>query len=375
MAEGFSLKDDLLNPETVGRLAGEIEGAWPKFDPSAFSQKVLSRFSELELKFCIEWIAVCLEDWLPGDFGGMSEAILAALPEKLDPTRTDDDFGHFIHGPWGVLVERHGMEMPELALDTLAEITQRFSVELVIRGFLNRHPDLTFEKLEDWVESDNYHLRRLVSEGTRPLLPWAQRVSIDPKRPLPLLDRLHADPTRYVTRSVANHLNDIAKIEPAIVVDHLSKWAKRAEQADKELAWMTRHATRTLVKKGDPDAMALLGFPVDAPIDVVAFAVTPGSVAISGACSVSVSLKAREAINLIVDYVVDFQKKGGKVSPKVHKLKQVKLKAGETTTLEKTHVFKGNATTYQLYPGPTPFHLQVNGKRLGTAVVELTEQA
>jgi hypothetical protein len=44
---------------------------------------------------------------------------------------------------------------------------------------------------------------------------------------LPLLDALHADPTRFVTRSVANHLNDIAKIAPERVLAPLADWKAR----------------------------------------------------------------------------------------------------------------------------------------------------
>ena len=73
-----------------------------------------------------------------------------------------------------------------------------------------------------WTGHDSYHVRRLVSEGTRPRLPWGIGLTSDPARPLPLLDRLYGDRARFVTRSVANHLNDIGKKTPDAVIDRLT---------------------------------------------------------------------------------------------------------------------------------------------------------
>jgi 3-methyladenine DNA glycosylase AlkC len=99
---------------------------------------------------------------------------------------------------------------------------------------------------------------------------------------LPLLDALHADPTRYVTRSVANHLNDIAKIAPERVLATLADWKARGVQDARELAWMRKHALRTLVKQGHPGAMAALGYDPDAPVHVVGFTVDPETPLIGG---------------------------------------------------------------------------------------------
>ncbi|MEM8980176.1 MAG: hypothetical protein AAGD04_11880 [Pseudomonadota bacterium] len=368
----FSLKDQLLNAQSVGQLADEVAHAWSEFDKEAFQNRALSRFPDLELKARLNWIAECLEDWLPSDFDAMAAQILRAQPPILDPTKSDDDFGNFIHAPWGILVARHGKDDPELALDTLAELTKRFTAELVIRDFVSTHPEMSYAKFEAWARSENYHLRRLVSEGTRPLLPWAQRIATPVDFALPLLDVLHSDPTRYVTRSVANHLNDIAKIAPSEVPKRLKKWAETSQQEPKELAWMTRHATRTLVKKGDPEALALLGYPLDPPIEILEFSASDTQVPIGSRITLQIKLRAKEATKLLLDYVVDFPKAGGRRSEKVHKIKSLSLKAGESLDLEKVHFFKGDATTYKLYPGNTPIQLQINGQRLALCEVDLT---
>ena len=112
----------------------------------------------------------------------------------------------------------------EISLKGLKEITKRFSAEDAIRYFLNAFPDKTLTFLIDCARDENYHVRRLATEGTRPKLPWAQKLTIDYHLALPILEILHGDKTRYVTRSVANHLNDISKIDPDLVLDTLRKW-------------------------------------------------------------------------------------------------------------------------------------------------------
>ena len=197
------------------------------FDAAGFQGDVMARLPELELKQRITWIAGVLGQHYPGPLPEIAPVLLRALPPPLDPTLKDDDFGDFIFAPLGELVAQRGTEThPDLALDLLEELTQRFSMEWAIRPLLNRWPDLVLERLQTWAGHPSYHVRRLVSEGTRPRLPWGEGVGLALTDPLPLLDLLHGDPTRYVTRSVANHLNDITKKQPDLVLDCLDRWHK-----------------------------------------------------------------------------------------------------------------------------------------------------
>lgn len=357
MASGFSLKDQLFNAEKVRYLAGLF--ASPRFDAAAFETHVMGRLLELELKERINWIAESLATFLPGDLPQIAPILLDALPPPLDPTLSDDDFGDFIFAPLGEWVAATGQRHPDLALDVLEEVTQRFSMEWAIRPFLNDHPELVLERMHDWCGHDNYHVRRLVSEGTRPRLPWGAAIQLDAAAPLPLLDRLHGDPTRYVTRSVANHLNDISKKQPKLVIDRLSEWAKSGEQEAREMRWMTSHALRGLVKSGHPDALRMLGF--DPEVDLQAKVELLGPATIGGALHFAVDLKGPREHPVLVDYVVHFQRPGGKVSPKVFKLKQAALTDG-ALRLEKTHKLKGDATTFKLVPGAHRLDIQVNGR-------------
>ena len=68
-------------------------------------------------------------------------------------------------------------------------LTQRFTAEFCIRPYLLHRQGDTLARLRDWAQDDNAHVRRLVSEGTRPRLPWAPRLPAfqkDPQLALPL---------------------------------------------------------------------------------------------------------------------------------------------------------------------------------------------
>ncbi len=359
--ERFSLKDHLFNPDSIGDLAAEYSAALPDFDAARFQDAVLAGFPERELMARMEWIADCLEPQLSSSFPEMADQLEAAMPPELDPSLSDDDFGRFIHAVPGILAVRHGLEAHrDRALDLLYAATKRFSMEFYVRSFLNRWPEETLARLAIWAEDDNYHVRRLVSEGTRPKLPWAKAVSLTTDQTMPLLDRLHADPTRYVTRSVANHLNDITKSEPRLVVDRLQDWARSGRQASKELDWMTRHALRTMVKAGDPAALRVLGYNPDAEVAAHVVLDTP-TVQIGDALTFTVQLDAPKDLPVLVDYVMTFPSASGKERSKTFKLKQSKITAGQTLVLAKRHPLKGNATTFTLVAGPHHLAVQVNG--------------
>ncbi len=375
MSTGFSLKDDLFNAETVGRLASWFEPHVDTIKVDTFTADVIAEFPDLELKQRITHIANKLTPHLPSDYGTACDIILRALPEPLDPTKTDDDFGHFIFAALGEYVVQHGLEYPALSLDVLEEITKRFSMEYAIRHFINRWPDESFDRIMTWAGSDNYHVRRLASEGTRPKLPWGVGISTDHDRPLSVLDQLHADPTRFVTRSVANHLNDISKIDAALVLDRLRAWQVAGRQDKKELEWMTRHALRGLIKQGDPDTMELLGYRPDPRVAVSTFSMDKDVCEIDQAITFSASLTATRDEPVIVDYVMYFAANNGKTRKKVHKWKDTIVPKDGAIQLKKRHMFKGNATTFQLYPGRQEIALQINGREFARLEFTLSASA
>jgi 3-methyladenine DNA glycosylase AlkC len=222
-AERFSLKDHLFNADKVSYLGGLLEHGIPGFDRRRFETDVMAGLPELELKDRIDHIAQVLSGHLSQDFTTAADEIRASLPPPLDPTLTDNDFGDFILAPLGKYVENHGLEHYETAMPLIRELTMRFSMEGPVRPFINERPEETMALFARWAEDENYHVRRLVSESTRPRLPWSPRIDLDVRAPLPLLDKLHSDPTRYVTRSVSNHLNDVSKIDPGLALETVER--------------------------------------------------------------------------------------------------------------------------------------------------------
>ncbi|MCG7492890.1 hypothetical protein [Thalassobius sp. Cn5-15] len=372
MAEGFSLKDQLFNAEKVAYLGGLFATAWGGFDPARFQADVMAELPALELKQRQQLIGRVLGDHLPDDLQHCFDIVQTALPAPCDPDLSDDDFGDFIFASLGDLIVTRGIDAPAISLPLVAEVTTRFSMEFALRPFLNRWPQEVFTALNTWVTADHYHLRRLVSEGTRPRLPWGEKVRINPLRPLPLLDQLHKDPTRFVTRSVANHLNDLSRLQPQAMMERLEMWQTHAVQQEKELSWLTKHALRSLVKEGDAQALAHLGYRQNVPI-AASLSVSPDPVRIGDALTLDISLTADSPLPVLVDYVLHFHRPNGKTGRKVHKLKQTQIRAGTPLQLKKTHKLKGNASTFTLHAGPHRVELQVNGRILAEAMFDLID--
>lgn len=367
---GFSLADQLFNAETVGDLARE-HAILPGFDADAFQARAVAGLATRGLLERLDWLADCLTPYLPEDFPAMADALEAAMPPPLDPALADDDFGRFIHALPGILAVRHGLnDHRDRALDLLHAATRRFSMEFYIRPFLDRWPDATLARLHLWAQDDNYHVRRLVSEGTRPRLPWARAVRLAPDQTLPLLDALHADPTRYVTRSVANHLNDLSKTSPDAVLARLGNWREQGQQDTAELGWMTRHALRTRVKDGHPGSLRFLGFDPDAPV-ACSVALT-GPARIGGTLDFRVTLDSAQALPVVVDYVLETPTPAGAMRRKVFKLKQTRLDAGGTLMLTKSHRLKAGASTFTLLAGAGRLTIQVNGVARASCDLTLT---
>ena len=359
----FSLKDDLFNAQKVGKIALEIHSVYPAFNIDAFKKEVLGAFTKLELKERIIHIRNMLKKYLPDNYIDATNILLAALPPELDTKKSDDDFGDFIYASYSDYVATYGCteEYLDFSLEALQDMTKRFSVEYAIRDFINLYSEKTLAMLYACTLSENYHERRLASEGLRPKLPWAKKLILDYNEPLKHLDNLFYDNTRYVTRSVANHLNDIAKIDAPLVIETLKRWKALGKQDLKEMDYIINHALRTLVKRGDEDALLLLGYVKNPNIEVRDLILDENEVSIGDALFFNLTIEAKEDTELMVDYLIHFKTKLGTLSPKVHKLKRISLEKGEKITLKKKHPFKANMSTRTLYEGDHMVEVQING--------------
>jgi 3-methyladenine DNA glycosylase AlkC len=262
----------------------------------------------------------------------------------------------------GEFVARRGLAQPERGLAALHALTQRFTAEFAIRPFIAQHPVLAFTSLQRWVADPSAHVRRLVSEGSRPRLPWGQRLHslvADPSPTLPLLLALQDDPSEYVRRSVANHLNDIAKDHPALVAAWLQEHLPGAPAPRRALL---RHASRTLVKQGHAPTLQAwglgLGYSGSASLRV-----SPARVVLGESVELVLTLQAAagQTQTLVIDYAVHHVKADGSLSPKVFKGWQLTLAPGEAVTLRKRHSMKP-VTTRRYHAGRHGLTVQVNGQ-------------
>ena len=213
-------------------------------------------------------------------------------------------------------------------------------------------------------------VRRWASDGSRPRLPWGEKLHHFIKTPdatLPILELLKHDEALFVRTSVANHLNDIAKDNPDFVLKVLKEWKKEASEKDKpKLDWIIRRALRTLIKNGNPAALELVGVDASAKISVSNFSVTPKEISLGDRITFGATIKSlsKSPQKLVIDYVLHLVKSHGGTAPKVFKCKVATLKPGESLDLEKSHHLK-KVTTRTYYPGTNALELQINGKSYG----------
>ncbi len=366
MAEKFSLKDQLFNRSKVERIAREIEAVFPAFETETFIHEVLSEFPNLELKERMLHISNMLFKHLPQDFPSAVEVLVASLPEPCNPNLSDNDFGDFIYASYGEFVAKFGISRTQLdlSLNALEQFTTRFSMEYAIRPFFVAFPHETKAKMLEWTSHPHYHVRRLASEGSRPKLPWGKKIHLSTQDTLPVLEALYADETRFVARSVANHLNDIAKTDANLCIEMLQKWHQNSSKEAKHLPFITKHALRNLIKQGHPKALKIIGFEQKIAVSITKSFVS-SFVKFNEHFAFEFEITASEDCKVLIDYLIQFKDKNGEISrAKVFKLKTLELKANEKYSIEKKHFMNPNMTTRKLYPGLQRFKLQINGNRV-----------
>lgn len=361
----YSLKDMLFSPERVLFLVQIIQDVYPKLEAKKLEQIILRKFPELELKQRMRHISTCLYDYLPERY----EDAIEILINSLKPYSDNDSFIFCVYSDY---VAEYGCTKKhlDLSLNALGEFTKVASAEFAIRDFLNSFPEQTYKQMMEWSKSDNLHQRRLASEGLRPKLPWAKAINIDYHETVKPLNNLYYDRVRYVTRSVANHMNDVSKINPDFCIKTLAKWQQEGKQTDKEMTYIIKHALRTLIKKGHPDALALLGFHHDPQVRVDNLVIENPEIHIGDSISFTFDVIAEADEKLVIDFKVIYPLPTGKHSEKVFKLKTASMNAGETLHITKRHAFR-KMTTKKLYTGEYALLVQINGKAMANTLFHL----
>lgn len=343
------------------RIAGMVSEVHPSFDSKRFVQRSIDGYEALELKERGRHIASILRAFLPQDFAKAADILVRSAGPKLEKTE-GNGMAPFLYFPFLCFIEQHGLDHFDAAMSAQYELTQRFSAEFSVRPYIGRYPKKSLAILTTWTSDDSEHVRRLVSEGTRPRLPWASRIpefQADPSPVIALLERLKDDPSLYVRRSVANNLNDIGKDHPDILLNIARQWSNGASQ---ERMWLIRHGLRSLIKEGNSEALAVLGIGTAESLTILSSSITPESLPVGSSISISYKVQNDSATSqaIMADFRIHYVKANGAARPKVFKMRAFELDPGASQVVRKT-ISVADMTTRKHYEGIHHVDALLNG--------------
>jgi len=345
-----------FNEARYRSVAGQLAELHPGFDRKRFLSVSLEGLDRLSLLQRLRRMTVSTREALPLGYRE-SLAVLRNLAPRLDHSFVTLFLPDF--------VGLYGLEDFDESMEALRFFTRFGSSEFAVREFLRRDLRRTLKVMHEWSCDPDEHVRRLASEGCRPRLPWSFRLGelvADPRPAFPILGNLREDPSLYVRKSVANHLNDISRDHPGLLIDLLGEW----NRGHPHTAWIAKRALRTLVKRGDRGALSLIGAGGVPRVEVDHFSAGPPAIRLGGMLSLSARIRStgRRDQRLVIDYAIHYVKKSGATSAKVFKWAERDLAPGENLVLEKTQQIR-DFTTRVHYPGDHAVDLLVNGVRLG----------
>lgn len=341
---------NVYTKDYIKNLAFKIKENYTDFDTSSFINSIFNQsWENLELKARIRHIAITIHKYL-------------ALPyckqlEILKPV--SKDFFSFEAMFFQDFVEVYGLDDFDNSIKALEVFTIDSSSEFAIRQFILKYEDKTMRQMHKWSQSSNEHLRRLASEGCRPRLPWAialAKYKKDPTKVLEIIEILKNDTSLYVRKSVANNLNDISKDNPHLVIE----FVKANLGKTKELDWICKHSSRTLLKKGDKEILKLFDFDKSAHLDIRNF-YYDSLVNIDENLTFSFEIISNENIgNVRIEYAIDYLKSNNTHNKKVFMISQNEIKSASKKFVKKQS-FK-NMTTRKHYLGKHFISILINGE-------------
>jgi 3-methyladenine DNA glycosylase AlkC len=361
VTENTALKE-IFNEARFRQVAFDVKGVYPPFDTRRFLKIALAGLDDLTLMQRLRRITQALHATLPEEYRRALEILRALAP------RVEQGFSTLVLPDY---VGQYGQDDFDVSMDALKYFTGFGSSEFAVREFLRKDLKRALAIMTVWSRDESDAVRRLASEGSRPRLPWSFRLDAilaDPSLAAPILDNLRADPSLYVRKSVANHLNDVTKSHPEWVLDRLATWP--VENA--HTAWIAKRALRSLIKAGNGRALAVIGAGGVPEVKVSKFAVTPGQVALGERVTLSFDLasKCLDSQRLVIDYKMHYVKKSGATAAKVFKLKELTLDGGQRVSIERTQSIR-DFTTRVHYAGRHEVEILVNGICLAKGYFDL----
>lgn len=349
------LLKDLFSQDLILLLSENIKAEYPTFKEKEFESYIFNKkWKSLELKDRMRHIAFAFNEFLPFSYKKQIQ-ILVATKLRLSSIKSMGlQFMVFQD-----FVEVFGLEDYEVSIKALEVFTINSSSEFAIRQFILKYEEKTMAQMLLWAKSENEHIRRLASEGCRPRLPWAVALpnfKKDPSKIFEILELLKNDESKYVQKSVANNLNDISKDNPNLI----KKFVKNNIGKTKNLDWVCKHASRTLLKKGDKTVLKLFSYDNSSHVKLSKFSCDK-QIKLGDDLNFSFELNSLEKLGALrVEYVIDYLKANESYSKKVFIASQNDFKT-KSKVISKKQSFK-NMTTRKHYLGKHFISILINGQ-------------
>lgn len=345
---------DVYSKDFIEKLSNKISSIYLDFKKDEFIKAIFnSNWQNLELKSRVRHISTILGEFLPFSYAKQLEILKEAKK----------DFASLQAIVFQDFVQVFGLNYLEDSLKALEYFTINSSSEFAIREFIIKYEEKTVVQMKIWAQSQDKDIRRLASEGVRPRLPWATALpnfKKDPRKVFEIIEILKNDEEKYVQKSVANNLNDISKDNPCLVIE----FVKNNIGISKNLDWICRHGSRTLLKNGNKEILKLFGFKELDNIDILNF-YCDQSVKIGQNLNFSFELVSNSALgNLRIEYEINYLKQKGKYSKKIYMITQNSF-MNSSKKFSKKQSFK-DMTIRKHIKGIHNLSIVINGERLAT---------
>ncbi|MCL2406771.1 MAG: hypothetical protein FWC95_02460 [Defluviitaleaceae bacterium] len=354
---------DMFSKPSLSDLATKLVSLYNTFPSDIFIQKIFNdNWDNLEMFARMSHIAKALSQTLPVNFVTSLGSINTIIPSCN--TAQGMVLMHYI--------SECGLEHLNESTKTIANITKHTTGEFAVRPFIDKYPDEMLHIMMDWTKSEDEHVRRLASEGSRLAIPWGGRLQTVKKKPgyaLPILEAIKDDPSEYVRKSVANNLNELSKIAPDLVVTTGQRWLNGGSKNTEKII---KHACRTMLKKAYPPVLELFGLAKPMGISVKILSCT----AITRlnddlTFSFEINNESAEGMKIRIGYDIGFIKANGQLKFKENRISERNCPPGKILITRKHTI--NETSSRRIYPGLHELIITINGNEMAKTTFEIVE--
>ncbi len=349
---------DLYNLSFYQKLAQSLSDILPDFDEKIFIKHIFNEaFENYELKQRMRHTATVLHHFFPKNFAESSEKLIELI-DALRNNQIKENSIEFMFLP--EFINLFGLQDLESSIKAMEHVTQFSSCEFAVRPFIAQYEKEMLVQLEKWSKHPHRKVRRLASEGSRPKLPWGMALHSFIKNPqpmIPILNHLKNDTCDNVRKSVSNHLNDISKDHPDLVLDLAQKWKGQSKETDA----IIKHALRTLLKKGEPSAMHLFDLKPNL-FNLTEFKILSPNLQTNDYLIFELELEniGKQTEILRLEYIIYYPLANGNLSKKIFKISEKQYESNVKTKILRKHHFR-TITTKKFYSGTHQVSIVLNG--------------